>query len=207
MQRAVASRLRAFTLIELLVVIAIIGILSSLLVPVLGEARLAAHVSRAHGELRQVTVALQVYRDQYDVFPPARTFCASMMPNLDDYNHLPPELVDAGCIDHLPEDVFNPGHTYKYIAPGVGWANGDLSILAIWVPDEFPEDTGRETAYFDQESSPVQCAVWSAGPGGAKSVFESDSMRYPLPPRHWYPRERDGLLVHYYWKDCWYSSQ
>ncbi len=88
----------------------------------------------------------------------------------------------------------------------MGWANGDLSILAIWVPKEFPRDTGKEKAYFDQASSPVKCAVWSVGPSGPKSVFQSDSLRYPMPPRHWYPARPDGIIVHYYWNGDWHCS-
>ena len=204
-RRAQAPR-DAFTIIEVLVVIGIIAALGAMLLPAMGEARVAARVSRAHGELRQVTISLQLYQDCYNVFPPARTFCASQMPNIDDYNHLPPELVRSRCIDSLPEDIFNPGHTYKYVAPGLGWANGDLSILAIWVPNKFPKDTGQETPYFDQKSSPVKCAVWSVGPSGPKSVFDSDALRYPMPPRYWYPNRRDGIIVHYYWNECWRSS-
>jgi type II secretory pathway pseudopilin PulG len=196
----------AFSILELLVVVSVIAVLGALLLPALGEARITARVCRAHSDLKQITVALTLYHNRYRAFPPARTFCASQMPNLDDYNHLPPELTETACIDSLPEDEFNPGHTYKYLAPGIGWANGDLSILAIWVPDDFPRGTGSETPYFDQKSSPVPCAIWSAGPAGPKSVFESDSLRYPLPPRHWYPRQPDGIIVHYYFNDCWQSS-
>jgi type II secretory pathway pseudopilin PulG len=200
------TRTGAFSIIELLVVTGVIAVLGAILLPALGEARLAARVCRAHAELNQITVGLSLYHNRYGCFPPARTFCASMMDNLDEYNHLPPELVEANCLDTLPEDEFNPGQTYKYLAPGVGWANGDLSILALWVPAEFPLDTGHETPHFDQKTSPVACAVWSVGPAGAKSVFDSDSMRYPLPPRHWYPSKADGILVRYFFNDCWQSS-
>lgn len=206
MHECVRAGRGAFTIIELLVVVGIISVLAGILLPTLGEARIAARVARAHGELRQVTLALEMYRNRFSVFPPARTFCAAMMANLNEYNHLPPELVKARCIESLPGDIFNPGQTYKYLAPGMGWANGDLSILVIWVPKQFPKDTGKEKAYFDQDSSPVKCAVWSVGPSGPKSVFESDSLRYPMPPRHWYPGKRDGIIVHYYWNECWQSS-
>jgi len=197
-----------FTIIELLVVIGIIAILSGLLLPALGGARESARVTRVHSDLRQITVALQLYQHQYNVFPPARTYCASMMSSLDDYNHLPSELVTGRFLDRAMEDVFNPGRTYKYIAPGFGWANEAASILAIWVPDQFPEDSEprNQTPYFKQSESPVPCAVWSVGPGGAKSVFDSDSLGYPLRPLHWYPERPDGLIVHYHFNNCWQSS-
>ncbi|MFW6108494.1 MAG: hypothetical protein ACOC8D_01645, partial [bacterium] len=103
-----------------------------------------------------------------------------------------------GYLPELPEDVFNPGHTYKYIAPGFGWANGMGTCLAIWVPEDFPGDGGPadDVPYFDQETSPVKFALWSVGPSGAKSVFESDMLHYPVPPRHWYGNRSDGILVY-----------
>jgi len=196
----------AFTIIELLVVIAVIMILAGLLVPALGGARLAARVARAHSDLRQVTIALEMYHNRFSIFPPARTFCKAMTDRLPEYNHLPPELLSAGSIDSLVKDIFNPRQTYKYIAPGFGYANEAITSLAIRVPKEFPSDTGQELPYFNQRTSPVKCAVWSVGPSGAKSVFESDSLRYPMPPRHWYPANLNGIIVHYYWNGCWHSS-
>jgi type II secretion system protein G len=187
---------RAFTLIELLVVVVVIAILMGILLPVLSRVRTHARVVHAHNDLIELGRALHLYHEDYRRYPPARTFCASQMDSIDDYNHLPPELVTGGYLPELPKDVFNRGHTYKYIRPGVGWANGDLSILAIWVPTKFPGDDGSNWPYFSEDTSPVKYALWSVGPAGAKSVFESDSLCYPVPSRHWYPKKRDGIIVH-----------
>ncbi len=54
---------RAFTLIELLVVIAIISILSALLMPALKNAKFSAEKVRGMNNLRQVGIALQMYRN------------------------------------------------------------------------------------------------------------------------------------------------
>src|ERR1043166_8716997 len=65
------SMKRAFTLIELLVVIAIIGILASLLLPVLVHARNRAQGTMCLNNGRQMILALTLYFcDNPELFPP-----------------------------------------------------------------------------------------------------------------------------------------
>jgi prepilin-type N-terminal cleavage/methylation domain-containing protein len=62
-------RKSGFTLIELLVVIAIIAILAAILLPVFASARKAARRTVCTSNLRQLCLALQMYKQDYSEFP------------------------------------------------------------------------------------------------------------------------------------------
>lgn len=65
---------RGFTLVELLVVIAIIGVLIALLLPAVQSARESARRTQCRSNLKQIGLALQMYHDAKDAFPPATTW-------------------------------------------------------------------------------------------------------------------------------------
>jgi len=68
MSRLVAARTlrRGFTLIELLVVIAIIAILAAILFPVFAQAREAARKTSCQSNLKQMSLGLTMYAQDYD---------------------------------------------------------------------------------------------------------------------------------------------
>jgi len=91
---------RGFTLIELLVVIAIIGVLVSLLLPAVQQAREAARRAQCKNNLKQIGLALHNYLDTFTRFPPSYcvvpgvtttaggqwSFLARILPYLDQAN-------------------------------------------------------------------------------------------------------------------------
>ncbi|HZO88470.1 MAG TPA: type II secretion system protein [Chthonomonadaceae bacterium] len=60
----------AFTLVELLVVIAIIAVLTAILLPVFAAARASARRTACVSNLRQIGLALGMYRQDYEELPP-----------------------------------------------------------------------------------------------------------------------------------------
>jgi len=198
----VGDRPPAFTLIELLVVIAIIAILAGLLLPAFARAREKAKAVRVHVELNAVGLALEMYADDHDgALPPVRVNC-----NSDFAAHwcqFPIELAREG---YLPrgggpgreanlEDLFNPGQTYKYAAPGPLLLNDDPGgQYQLWVPDDFPASfatTGKR--HSDPKTSPVRWVVWSLGP--RPNSRESLHSEAPLARASWYRRTGGGGVI------------
>jgi len=68
----ILSRKRGFTLIELLVVIAIIGILAAMLFPVFARAREAARRAVCLNNIKQMTLGMLMYLNDYDEMFPSR---------------------------------------------------------------------------------------------------------------------------------------
>lgn len=106
--RYASSRL-GFTLIELLVVIAIIGLLSSVVLASLNSARVKARDATRISQLKQINLALALYRDNTGSYP----ICASAY--VPDDPCLGNALSGAGFLTAIPIDPLNTGSTkYRY---------------------------------------------------------------------------------------------
>lgn len=196
--------MRGFTLIELLVVISILALLVSILLPSLGRAKRLARMVKAHAELRGVTTALAMYRQENrETLPPTRFSCSSRTAY-----ELPIELMD-----YLPQgrkngveivemhDPFSPQRTYKYRAVGPAIMN-ESTILedaaTLWVPADLPGSEAETPRYYrDPEESPIRYAVWSVGPDPNSPKFDVPG-HLPLPRKYWLTGPSDtGVIVHF----------
>ena len=65
-------RRRFFTLVELLIVIVVIAILAGMLLPALSMAREKGRSSNCLGNLKQIGLAMDMYVNDYEVYPPVR---------------------------------------------------------------------------------------------------------------------------------------
>lgn len=199
-----------FTVIELAVVIALISVLMSLTLPWVRTAREMARAAKVHAELYGLGVALDLYGMHHNNrYPPVRVNCNSNL--RDHWCQLPVELALGGYVPQGPpngglaaavEDEFNPGHTYKYAAPGPGLLNGRPGYdHEMWIPDDFPRcqsTAGRCCS--DAEAAPVLWAVWSLGPDPQSA--KSRSPYSPLGGQTWYSQTGDtGVLVRFAVRD------
>ncbi len=198
-----ARQTPGFTLVELLIVVAILSLLLSMLLPSLWRARMLARIATAHAELRGVTLALHLYRQDSDgKLPPTRFSCSSRTAY-----ELPIELAEylprgskSGVEIVEMHDPFAGGETYKYRAVGPAIMN-ESTVLEnaskLWVPDDFPYGDGRAGRYSDDpQTSPVRYAVWSMGPDRNSPKFDVPG-RLPVPRQYWLNDASDtGVIVH-----------
>jgi prepilin-type N-terminal cleavage/methylation domain-containing protein/prepilin-type processing-associated H-X9-DG protein len=98
-----ASRvMRAFTLVELLVVITIIGILISLLLPAVQNARDAARRTQCRNNLKQLALAVLQYEQASEVLPPASQWSNVNDPNSQNNDKFGPNWV-ISVLPHLDQ--------------------------------------------------------------------------------------------------------
>jgi len=101
---------KGFTLIELLVVIAIIGLLASIILVSLNNARAKARDARRLSDWHQIALALELYADANSGYYPSVTTVGCSVANWT--NILSPALVTT-YMSTLPRDPSNSGN-YQY---------------------------------------------------------------------------------------------
>lgn len=114
---------KAFTLIELLVVISIISLLSSIVYSATGEARNKAQDAAAKQEVKNVTSALSLYKNDAPSMPLASGATAGELYSSEDIDNDYFEesmqiLVDGGYLSSIPKTVGNIVYTYGTSSDG-----------------------------------------------------------------------------------------
>lgn len=177
---ACTVRNRGFTLIELLVVIAIIGVLSSVVIASLNQARVRARDASRIAQLTEIRKALELYYLDKGYYPPTNcghdcngyrySYSASS------WSALATEL--APYISTLPVDPVNTA-----CAP---WGNNCFSYAYGNVGKDTYGPQYDLTAQMEDPNSPYRCAVrgyrfyfnnqgWCAASGGSYSnqIYEA----------------------------------
>ncbi len=123
-------RRKAFTLIELLIVVAIIAILAAIALPNFLEAQTRAKVTRVRSDFRQILVAMEAYRVDYNAFPPD-----DGVNWYDDYRPLTRLTSPVPYITTVPTSPFyDLSRTRQNLPSGAP----DRSNYAFWGADRHP---------------------------------------------------------------------
>lgn len=112
------SNRQGFTLIELLVVIAIIGVLASIVLASLNNARKKSRDARRITDIKQIQLALELYFDgQGNKYPSAGNTCTTPPTAAAGENNGLQDLVIKGYIPQIPRDPLSSSTCYRYAAP------------------------------------------------------------------------------------------
>ena len=162
-----------FTLIELLVVLGIIGILAGVIYASFGVARQTARDDIRKSELKELQLALELYKAQNGVYPQGcnNSWSGSLnvtngCPGLDYITGLVPDFIPALPWD--PQTDTNSGYLYRTNAGGtmykiLAWNSVESKMVTSY-SDEFsrcPADINQ--TYCDALPDADTYAVYSAG--------------------------------------------
>lgn len=146
-----------FTLIELLVVVAIIGILATVVLASLGQARTRATTAKAVAELRTLSQSFEIYNLDNNDYP----------------GDVAPDTLPAGMGNYLsggwPEAAY-PGAVYDWEYWGEGTANEAVQLSIRFCESgtcNFPNESWASS--FTNQSAAYYCIL------GACRPWESDT--------------------------------
>jgi general secretion pathway protein G len=102
---------KGFTLIELLVVIAIIGLLSTMAVVALNNARQKARDAKRVSDIKQIQTALELFYNDASSYPTSANVAEGD----------PVEYLGTTYMAIVPSNPTPNGQAYTYAAVGAGW--------------------------------------------------------------------------------------
>jgi len=176
-----ASRRAAFTLIELLVVIAIIGVLVSLLLPAVQQAREAARRAQCTNNLKQLGLALHNYHDAHRVFPAAYladTRDASRDPNtFDGPNGFAWGTMLLPALDQSP--LYNQFDLGRPCWDPVNAAPARTRLPVFLCPTATNTDGLSNTVFVGEHSAVLSSKTWVGVVPGA-AVCTNDPGKFPI---------------------------
>lgn len=224
-RRRAAGR-AGFTIIEVLVVISVIALMVALLLPTVGMVQESARRVATHSDLRQIDIALRMYRSDHDEsIPPVRGGCSTrssyeVPPELAVLDYLPLRIglygvpmvdlfdryrgrVETEASGTSPNGVRPPDDgRYRYRAAGPMIMN-EYSFYEtgsrLFIPGDFPSLTDEAGGGYvnDPDDSPVLYAIWSQGPSSSHPKMTNNPGRGPLLERLWMTTPgQPGLIVH-----------
>ncbi|MCW9054697.1 MAG: prepilin-type N-terminal cleavage/methylation domain-containing protein [Candidatus Pacebacteria bacterium] len=130
------KRISGFTILELLVVVAIIGIMTSIALFMLTDAREKGRDSRRFDDLAQIKNALELYSSDNNALYPAGSSLDS--------------VVNGGYLKKLPVDPLNTGvYTYMYQATDFSGTACNSNACTSYVLKGVLEQTEQEALVSD----------------------------------------------------------
>lgn len=184
------QRGRGFTLIELLVVIAIIAILAAILFPVFAQARLAAKQTQTISNMKQATLGIIMYGDDYDEAVIPRFRVGFGPPNGGDPsngmswdNLIQPYLKNYGIIQSPidPNEKYNT--PYGRVRRGFGIAS-NVALAAQFGPGSrfFQRN---QTQWRSRKFSSLPEAAGTVLLGERRLALENPNLQNPWPTEDW----------------------
>lgn len=139
-----------FTLIELMVVISIISLLSSIIFSSINTARMNARDAKRISDVRQIRIALELYRNQNGTYP-VSGFIRSTDPTWDTTSALQTALTTH--MPKIPKDPVNAPDSDP-------WFTGNYTYAYYYSPVSSPQAKSYDlTVQLENTSSPLRASV------------------------------------------------
>jgi len=163
------KKVRGFTLIELLIVVAIIAILAAIAVPNFLEAQVRAKVSRARTDMRSLSVAVEAYYVDNNIYPAFGIGVGTPVAGCMTYNNW---VVTAAR--HTAGGAVLPNFLMRGIGPAASFQTltTPMAYITSYPSDPFATNRGETFSYFSVfpgipligNRGGVGWILWSYGP-------------------------------------------